>query len=283
MRWLPLAILIAACGGNEKSASTTAHNTDSIVHADSLALVKALAAPIKVDTANRTLSMAAGAQAYRVEAVAASGSINGFVHSNSALPIDTLVAPNFDSTRCKAFQDVTSPTRRGDKSGAVGNAIAWLVGVASGPADSSSRRVSLRFEKCHLEPRVQRAPVGASINVNYRIEGAADLRFFEIGAADNATRTVLHFTDPGQVVPSTIALAKPGLIEVRDAKHNWIRGFIAVAPHPFVAVTSADGKFSFSGIPVGTYQLVVWQERLGSRVSTVTVKRGVAESVRVEY
>lgn len=279
------AIVVAASCGAGKSDKKLAVNGDSAATKASLV--------IGPDTAGRTLAIAAAAAPYHVDDVAGSpGSISGEVLSATALPSDTMVTPNRDSTGCKPFADETFPRERGARNSrgakrdttnvAVGNALVWLVGVTHGPRDSQPRRINLVLDNCHFEPRVMVAPVGATIMVSNRDDMIAKLLFQDHGRT-TAPRATISFSDPGQVVPSSIALAKPGLVEVRDEKHSWVRGYIAVAPHPFVAVTEANGDFRFEGVPPGSYQLVVWHERLGARVVPVNVEQGVSTPLTVRY
>ncbi|MEO7999983.1 MAG: carboxypeptidase-like regulatory domain-containing protein [Gemmatimonadaceae bacterium] len=248
---------------------------------------------IAPDTAGRTLAIAAAAAPYHVdETVGTQGGITGDVLSALALPVDTTVTPNRDSTGCKPFEDVAFPRERTARSArgtkrdttdvAVGNALVWLVGVTHGPRDTQPRRLNITLNDCHIEPRVMVAPVGATIIVSNRDDMIARLRFEDHGRT-SSPRAIIGFTDPGQVVPSSLALAKPGLVEVRDENHSWVRAVIAVAPHPFVAVTEANGDFQFDGVPPGSYQLVVWHERLGARVIPVKVEQGVSTPVTVRY
>lgn len=280
---LCLSLVSAACG-NEAPPKPSAAQVDSA------ALAAKASNVISPDTAGRTLASAAGATAYHVDDVAgANGIISGSVHLLGVLPLDTMVVPDRDSTGCRAFQDVTMPTARGARSAKqdstehdVGNAIVWLVGVTHGPRDVLPRRVNLVLDDCHLEPRVMVAPVGATINMTNRDDMLSQLHFVDHGRGA-APRATIGFTDPGQVVPSEVPLGKPGLVEITDEKHPWVRGFIAVAPHPFVAVTGADGEFAFEGVPAGEYTLVVWHERLGGRVAPVRVQAGVTTAVGVKY
>ncbi|MEP6778956.1 MAG: hypothetical protein ABJC26_03645, partial [Gemmatimonadaceae bacterium] len=244
-------------------------------------LLAALAAPISPDTASRSLINAAGAGAYRVDStITTVGSISVHVVSKNALPPDTTIRPDYATTKCRPFLDATFPSRRG-KNNEVGNAVAWLVGVAAGPKDESSKRINIRLDKCQLQPRVQRVPVGATLNAFNKDNFPSDLRFADIGKS--AARTTLRFSESGQVIPSGDVLANPGLVEVHDSLHPWLRSFIAVAPNPFVAVTGADGMFTWDNVPAGSYQLVVWHERLGARVLPVVVKSGEKLELKVEY
>ena len=54
--------------------------------------------------------------------------------------------------------------------------------------------------------------------------------------------------------------------------------WIVVLPHPYFAVTGADGKFSINtkGLPDGDYTLDFWQEKYGDQTQKITVKDGKA-------
>ncbi len=67
--------------------------------------------------------------------------------------------------------------------------------------------------------------------------------------------------------------------------HPWMKGWIMIFDHPFFAVTSEDGSFEITGVPAGTQNLVLWQEKVGyvtaggSRGLAVTVKAGEVTDV----
>lgn len=282
------ALVVALCWS---AACSATGDTRAAVDSESAGAVPKSDGVIAPDIATRTLAIAAGAAPYHEdENPVAPGSITGSVRLNGALPVDTTVTPDRDSTGCRPFQDVTLPKARGARNAssdsadiAIANAVAWLVGVTHGPRLSLPRRVSMVLDGCHFEPRILLAPVGATMIMSNRDEMITKLSFVDHGVANARPREEIGFTDPGQLVPSGKALANAGLVEVRDANHSWVRAFIAVAPHPFVAVTEADGNFLFEGVPAGSYQLVVWHERLGARVMPVLVEQGVATIIRVGF
>jgi hypothetical protein len=43
--------------------------------------------------------------------------------------------------------------------------------------------------------------------------------------------------------------------------HGWMKAWVRVFPHPYFAVTDADGKFAIKDAPAGNWQLVVWHEK----------------------
>ena len=58
--------------------------------------------------------------------------------------------------------------------------------------------------------------------------------------------------------------------------HPWMRGYVMVFAHPFFAVTGEDGSFEITGVPAGTQNLVLWQEKVGY------VNQGGARGIPVE-
>lgn len=226
----------------------------------------------------RGLARAAGGEdgrRYVEKPAAVPGVIIGIVKGGS--PRDTSIVPTHDLSVCKPFTESQVASRNGG----VGNAVVWLEGVAEGPKDDAPRRVKLTLDGCHFEPRVQRVAAGGTVLVNSKDAMMSRLQF--IAAGEATSRATILLTDAGQIVPTSDVTMPAALVEVRDDRHPWVRGWLAVAPHPFVAVTQADGQFRFDNVPPGKYTLVVWQEKLGARRTNVRVEGGVQAMVEVTY
>lgn len=73
------------------------------------------------------------------------------------------------------------------------------------------------------------------------------------------------------------------MIPVKCNLHSWMVTFVSVMPHPFFAVSAADGSFEIQGLPPGEYILVSIHERLGRQEVTVTVGPGESKSVEFVY
>jgi plastocyanin len=53
--------------------------------------------------------------------------------------------------------------------------------------------------------------------------------------------------------------------------HGWMNAYVGALPHPFFAVSAADGRFELKGLPPGTYTVEAWHEKLGTQTQMVTV------------
>ena len=53
----------------------------------------------------------------------------------------------------------------------------------------------------------------------------------------------------------------PGLVNLRcNGGHVWMNAEMMVVQHPYYAVTDESGRFQFTDVPSGTYQIVAWHE-----------------------
>jgi plastocyanin len=66
-----------------------------------------------------------------------------------------------------------------------------------------------------------------------------------------------------------------GTFTIKCDVHPWMQAYVQVFPHPYFAVTKADGKFSIAGLPPGSYTLEAWHEKLGTQTAQVTVGAGM--------
>ena len=73
------------------------------------------------------------------------------------------------------------------------------------------------------------------------------------------------------------------LIPFKDNQHPWQRAYLGVMVHPFFAVTDEFGRFQISGLPPGSYTLVVWHEKLGEQQVEITVAPGEIRNADFTY
>jgi hypothetical protein len=79
---------------------------------------------------------------------------------------------------------------------------------------------------------------------------------------DGAASFNLPFPFTNQVTSRT--MSTPGLVNLRcNGGHVWMNAEMMVVQHPYYAVTDESGRFEFTGVPPGTYQIVAWHEGWG--------------------
>jgi plastocyanin len=73
---------------------------------------------------------------------------------------------------------------------------------------------------------------------------------------------------------------QPGLVKVYCHIHSHMSASIMVFDHPFFTIPNTDGSFTIDGIPVGTYKVSAWHERIGDNSQPVTVEAGRASELQ---
>lgn len=84
-----------------------------------------------------------------------------------------------------------------------------------------------------------------------------------------------NFAMPGVGMRSrTFPLPEHGFVKVKSDVHPWMSAWIAVLPHPWFAVTGADGRYAIDAVPLGRHELVLRHPRLGEQRTTIEVVEG---------
>ena len=90
-----------------------------------------------------------------------------------------------------------------------------------------------------------------------------------------------NFGMPKTLKEKTIKFDKSeDVFVVKCDVHPWMKSYTQVFNHPYFSVTDKNGSFSIPNVPDGTYEIVAWQEKFGSKrvlSQSVTVKSGSAE------
>lgn len=86
------------------------------------------------------------------------------------------------------------------------------------------------------------------------------------------TNSEFNFGQRNKGMQATRTFDKPEvMVPFRCDVHGWMNAYAGVLPHPFFAVTKADGSFEIKGVPAGTYTIEAWHERLGIQTQKVTL------------
>ncbi len=219
------------------------------------------------------LSVSASALAYEVVAVSGGGRIDGKVSFQGAVPIKKVI-PTKDREVCGGPRDEAQIRVGADKG--VQDAVVYLKEVPKGKAWGAVPKTPvLDQEKCLFMPAVQVVRAGKIDILN-----SDPVLHNTHGFYGKRTAFNLALPDKGQKI--TTDLPRPGLVRVECDAHGWMLAHVYVADSPYYALTGADGGFSITDIPPGTYTLVTSQNYTGDTEMQVTVKGGETAKLAIE-
>jgi len=214
-------------------------------------------------------------------AAAGTGTITGRVKFVGQAPPNAAIDMG-EEPDCKAKYP-TAPRAEVVTVNANGTLANVLVYVKAGlPADATypapTTPVVLDQNGCIYHPHV----IGVVVNQPLEIRNSDPL-LHNIKSLSKLNRP-FNISQPGAGMKLTRTFATPEVpIPLECNVHGWMHAFLGVFAHPFFAVTGAEGTFTLSGLPPGTYTIATWQEKYGPQEATVTVGAGETKTVDVTY
>ncbi len=211
--------------------------------------------------------------AYDVAPVSGGGRIEGKVSFLGNVPIKKVI-PTKDREVCGGARDEPQIRVGADKG--VQDAVVYLKGVAKGKAwGAADKTPVLDQEKCVFKPAVQVVRAGKIDILNSDPVLHNTHGFY-------GQRTAFNLALPDKGMKITSDLPRPGLVRVECDAHGWMLAHVYVADSPYYTMTGADGSFSITDVPPGTYTLVASQYYAGDTEVSVTVKSGEATKLAIE-
>ncbi|TAK11563.1 MAG: hypothetical protein EPO35_12250 [Acidobacteria bacterium] len=220
---------------------------------------------------------ASAKEARRVDPATA-GSVSGRVTLNGPAPAPEMMRIAADQTCIAAMgSDAKSDAILVGADGAIQNAFVYIKDTLSDYTfDTPTAPVVLDQVGCRYTPRIFGVRVGQPVemlNSDATMHNVHAMPMvnqeFNRGMPQQNSRMTQIFTAPEQMVRFKCDL------------HSWMNAYGGVMPHPFFAVTGADGAFSLKGVPPGTYDVAIWHEKLGSTTKTVQIGNSQAVSLNV--
>jgi hypothetical protein len=154
--------------------------------------------------------------------------------------------------------------------GALANAIVRIAGVKIRSATGAQ---GILNEKCRFTPRVQIVRPNATITTT-----SSDPVLHTTNAQTATGRTIFNVALPIAGVKINRSVSGAGLLRLSCNTHPWMRGWVLVTDEA-AAVTGADGRFTLSEVPAGTYEVAVWHESLKGVPQKVTVTAGQTATI----
>jgi hypothetical protein len=213
------------------------------------------------------------AYAYDEGPVTGGGSIVGKVVFNGSVQTRKII-PNKDVEVCGGIRE--EPLIEVGADHGVHNAVVYLAQVAKGKAwPAAGKTPELDNRKCRFEPEVQVIRAGPLDVVN-----SDPVLHNTHGYYGKRTAFNMALPNQGQRIPTE--LTRPGTVRIDCDAHGWMEGWIYVVDNPYYAITGADGKFSITDVPPGTYTLVAIQSFTGPVQQSVTVAAGKPTDLTIE-
>ena len=155
-----------------------------------------------------------------------------------------------------------------NKNGTLGNVFVYVkAGLPAGakyPAPATA--VTLDQAGCTYHPRTLGIMVGQKLDIKN-----SDPLLHNIKALGKKNRP-FNISQPSAGMTTTRTFTTEEFpLAVECNVHGWMHAHIGVMTHPFFASTGADGSFSITGLPAGTYTIEAWHEKYGAQTATVTV------------
>jgi plastocyanin len=149
----------------------------------------------------------------------------------------------------------------------------YLEGVPDAPSDAVSATLDQRGER--FEPELVVVPAGSTVTFPN-----SDPIFHNVFSLSGAREFDLGFYPAGET--RRVRFDEPGIVQVYCHLHPDMNAAIVVAPNSWYTQPDESGRFSLSGIPPGTYTLVVWHRTAGFFRRQVVVPSAGAVEVSVE-
>ncbi len=196
------------------------------------------------------------AQDYKVITVTDGGTISGSVKWSGPVPRQLEFPVTKDPQICDPDGKKEVSLERliiGPEDG-VANTIVYLKNISAGKAmDLPEQRRHLDQHHCRYIPHILLVPANGELQMK-----SSDATLHTIHM-DGAATFNLPFPFPNQINSRT--MNTPGLVSLRcNGGHVWMNAEMMVVRHPYYAVTDESGRFEFTDVPPGTYQIEAWHE-----------------------
>jgi len=193
--------------------------------------------------------------------------LRGVITFSGAVPAPRPVRMSSDPGCMPAGEGATSEALLVGEGGGLQNVFVYVKdGLGDARFPTSTTPVILDQDGCRYTPHVLGAQVGQPVEIRN-----SDRTLHNVHTTP-AANSGFNFGQPAGVPAVTRTFDAPEvMVPFKCDVHPWMSAYLGIVPHPFFAVSAADGSFEIPRLPAGTYTLEAWHEELGMQTTEITV------------
>jgi plastocyanin len=182
--------------------------------------------------------------------------INGTVKLDGAAPVGKVINMAGDSYCSKSHSAPVMDAQWVSTNGTLSNAFVYVKdGLGGKTYAAPTTPVNLTQHGCMYEPHVFGVMIGQTLHVDNQDQ---TLHNIHSHATNNDQ---FNEAQPNGTPAKEYKLTKQEvMVPIKCDVHSWMSSYGGVLPHPFFAVTGADGKYEIKGVPAGDYTVECWHE-----------------------
>lgn len=143
-------------------------------------------------------------------------------------------------------------------------------GVDGRVFDPAAERPVLNQIRCEFQPYAFGVMTGQVFTVRHS-DPVLHNAHFDIPRISFSTRRTYPIAKLGNDVSMSLTNSKVA-VQVRCDVHPWMLTWVGVFSNPFFAVTDGSGRFAISGLPPGSYELVVYHPKTHGKTEGIVTK-----------
>jgi plastocyanin len=166
--------------------------------------------------------------------------------------------------------------------GRMANVFVWL---ADPPPEEKSRpipteAVLLRQQGCVYRPHAVGLRAGQTLRVTNEDRARHNVHAL---SRRNDDLNLNRSQDAGSPALDLVCAAPEVAVQFVCDLHPWMKAWVGIFDSRFFAVTGADGRFSWSGLPPGNYTVNAWHEALGKTSGQAVVTKEAGARVCITF
>jgi|ETNmetMinimDraft_15_1059895.scaffolds.fasta_scaffold04511_3 plastocyanin len=143
--------------------------------------------------------------------------------------------------------------------GALKNAIVYISDGIDDEYSPPDQVATIDQKGCTYSPHIFAIMVGQKLKITNSDPFLHNIHSFP---ADDLNKTFNFGQKKGDELVEV--LEEEELVQFKCDVHKWMSAYVRVFPHPYFAVTGADGSFEIKNVPAGKFTLSVWHEHYGN-------------------